>query len=345
MKEGASCNTNEGGVASGRLLGVVGDLFIDLTALGVAGMPEWGHDTACTKIQVSVGGSALNTAMAASAVLFPAITTGEEATKPSSQVALFGAVGRDHFGQTILDVTKQREAASLDATGVAVLEGVPTAACICLSGREDRAFVSTYGATAALSTTDLDLTLLRSCTHLHLCGYFMLHGLHKDLLPLLRELKERGVSLSLDPGFDPSNQWENGIQDILPLVDLFFPNEIEAMSISGRSSVQDALEELTKGHDALVVITTGRHGAIAKRGKQVWSHPAFDLPVKDTTGAGDCFTGVFLAQYLEEQNVERALSLASAAGAMSVGREGVFPHPKIADLHDFFASHTCPKRD
>jgi len=61
-------------------------------------------------------------------------------------------------------------------------------------------------------------------------------------------------------------------------VDLFFPNEIEAMSISGRSSVQDALEELTKGHDALVVITTGRHGAIAKRGKQVWSHPAFDLP-------------------------------------------------------------------
>jgi len=55
--------------------------------------------------------------MAASAVLFPAITTGEEATKPSSQVALFGAVGRDHFGQTILDVTKQREAASLDATG------------------------------------------------------------------------------------------------------------------------------------------------------------------------------------------------------------------------------------
>ncbi len=49
--------------------------------------------------------------------------------------------------------------------GVVVLESAPTAVCMCLSGKEDRAFVSTYGATAAVTFADLNLSLLRSCTH------------------------------------------------------------------------------------------------------------------------------------------------------------------------------------
>jgi hypothetical protein len=40
---------------------------------------------------------------------------------------------------------------------------------MCLSGKEDRAFVSTYGATAAVTLADLDLSRLRSCTHVVLC--------------------------------------------------------------------------------------------------------------------------------------------------------------------------------
>jgi hypothetical protein len=61
-------------------------------------------------------------------------------------------------------------------------------------------------------------------------------------------------------------------------MDLFFPNETEAMAISGKGSVHEALEELTRDTDALVVITTGPQGAIAKRGRQVWTHAAFDVP-------------------------------------------------------------------
>jgi sugar/nucleoside kinase (ribokinase family) len=179
-------------------------------------------------------------------------------------------------------------------------------------------------------------------------------------------------------------------------MDLFFPNETEAMAISGRGSVHEALEELTRDNDALVVITTGPQGAIAKRGRQVWTHAAFDVPstpprlhiahpashiltlihahahthtctVKDTTGAGDCFTGSFLAQYLQDRDVDKSLALASAAGALvrtlahspflsvgdqhlmalfppppnaqAVGREGVPPHPKRAELVSFAGSH------
>mgnify|MGYP001134533946 CR=1 FL=1 len=134
----------------------------------------------------------------------------------------------------------------------------------------------------------------------------MLRGLQTGFLDLLRELRGRGITLSLDTGFDPANQWKDGIRDVIRLVrrahglvwahkklvlsharvvscacmqmDLFFPNETEAMAISGKGSVDEALEELTRDTDALVVITTGPQGAIAKRGRQVWTHAAFDVP-------------------------------------------------------------------
>jgi sugar/nucleoside kinase (ribokinase family) len=104
-------------------------------------------------------------------------------------VVLFGAVGRDHFGHTLVSIANQQSAVDTtglslslslyiyinglqkeysvltSVAGVVVLESAPTAVCMCLSGKEDRAFVSTYGATAAVTVADLDLPLLRSCTH------------------------------------------------------------------------------------------------------------------------------------------------------------------------------------
>jgi hypothetical protein len=52
----------------------------------------------------------------------------------------------------------------------------------------------------------------------HFCGYFMLRGLQGGFLDLLRELRDRGITLSLDTGFDPANQWRDGIHDVIRLV-------------------------------------------------------------------------------------------------------------------------------
>lgn len=60
-------------------------------------------------------------------------------------------------------------------------------------------------------------------------------------------------------------------------MDLFFPNETEAMAITGKSSVEEALEDLTEGPSTLVVITRGSQGAIAKRGHDQWNHAAFQV--------------------------------------------------------------------
>jgi hypothetical protein len=46
----------------------------------------------------------------------------------------------------------------------------------------------------------------------------MLRGLQTGFLDLLRQLRDRGITLSLDTGFDPANQWKDGIRDVIRLV-------------------------------------------------------------------------------------------------------------------------------
>jgi ribokinase len=63
--------------------------------------------------------------------------------------------------------------------------------------------------------------------------------------------------------------------------------------------------------------------------------------VVDTTGAGDCFFGYFLAELAVGVAVPQALRLASAAGALHVTRQGAGAViPDRADVEAFLATAT-----
>ncbi len=67
-----------------------------------------------------------------------------------------------------------------------------------------------------------------------------------------------------------------------------------------------------------VVLKLGAHGcAVYTPGREILS-PAFEVPVRDTTGAGDCFVGGFLAAHSHGESLEGAARFANAVGACSV---------------------------
>jgi sugar/nucleoside kinase (ribokinase family) len=71
-----------------------------------------------------------------------------------------------------------------------------------------------------------------------------------------------------------------------------------------------------------VVVKLGAQGcAVFLEGKEL-RFPAFEVDVVDTTGAGDCFAGGYLAAIQRGRPVEEAARLANAAGALSVRRVG-----------------------
>ncbi len=195
-----------------------------------------------------------------------------------------------------------------------------------LSGHADRAFVSTYGATAAFGPEHLALDLLEQARHVHVCGLWQGRALHASLPALFDALRARGVTLSLDTGYDPSDRWGDPLPALLSRVDLFFPNEVEALRISGASTLEAALSALA-GQVPLVVLKQGAQGAIARRGGEYAARPAFQVEVVDTTGAGDAFAAAFLHGWLQRLSLADTLTLANAAGALAVTRIGASEHP------------------
>ena len=54
--------------------------------------------------------------------------------------------------------------------------------------------------------------------------------------PFLEILRAEGITVSVDPNWDPSGAWYGGLQSLLEQVDVFFPNAAEARAFTGWSA-------------------------------------------------------------------------------------------------------------
>jgi sugar/nucleoside kinase (ribokinase family) len=281
----------------------LGDAVVDLVAGGLETLPAWGQDREVSHITPHRGGAGLNVAVNLSAL-------GNDAT-------LVGGVGDDTWGAFLREGLTER---GMDGQGMVTLSA-PTAVTMVLTGSQDRAFVSVYGATASFRATDLPSPLLQSATHIHLSGYWQSRALQPSLPALCAEWKAQGKTISLDVGYDATGQWESGIHDLLPLVDLFFPNEEEACGITRQADWRDALAELAKVIP-WVAIKRGAAGATLRWGIMEINQSAYPAKVVDTTGAGDAFNSGFLHGWLQGWSPQKVLQYGCAMGALCVGREG-----------------------
>lgn len=102
------------------------------------------------------------------------------------------------------------------------------------------------------------------------------------------------------------------------------PNRREAAQLLGRALETDAdllraCRELARNHEA-VVLSDGAGGAWFGRGDEFWRARAPDVPVVDTTAAGDMMLGAFCASYFPDRVLRpETMARAVAAGAAAVG--------------------------
>jgi ribokinase len=114
---------------------------------------------------------------------------------------------------------------------------------------------------------------------------------------------------------------------LLKDTDLIIVNEIEAGEYTATTvaKVEDALEaarQLRRMGPSMVVVTLGEQGVVYVGPEGELRQPAFPVPVIDTTAAGDSFAGGLIAAYLGDHDIQAALQIASAAGAITVTRLG-----------------------
>lgn len=276
----------------------VGEVNVDLIMAGLERLPDWGTEVLAGGMDLRLGGSTANFACACAAL--------------GLKVELVAWVGRDAFGDFLLG---ELDRCGVGRRWVRQADDRSTGLTVSLSSKSDRAFVTALGTIDYLRAEHVPQEALAAARHVHVGSFFLQTALQPGLLNLLQQARARGASVSLDTGYDPAERWDGHLRSVLPHVDLFFPNDVEACAVTGTTSPQAAAEALA-ALGPTAVVKLGAEGSCAHDGSALYHAPAYPVPVADTTACGDAFNAGFLWAWLRGKSVPEALSYGNAAGAL-----------------------------
>ncbi|ODU66484.1 MAG: carbohydrate kinase [Rhodanobacter sp. SCN 65-17] len=279
---------------------VAGEINADLIFAGCEGVPAFGREILATDFRQGPGSSSMICAMGLARL--------------GESVSFAGIAGQDSWGDYCVDALAS---CGIDTAAVRRDASLRTGVTVALSAAHDRALVTFPGAIAALHADAIDDALLAQHGHLHVASYYLQDALRPGLPDLFARARALGLTVSLDPGFDPSRRWDVGVSDLLPLVDLFLPNAMEACAITGADTPLRALTALSNGHTR-IVIKCGSDGCLSHDGDgQPVTVPAFPVEALDSTGAGDSFDAGFLHAWRRGLALPECLRWGSVCGALS----------------------------
>ena len=88
------------------------------------------------------------------------------------------------------------------------------------------------------------------------------------------------------------------------------------------------IQRVAESSGKLMVVTLGKHGAVAFKGEEMFESPAIVVPqddITDTTGAGDAFLGAFLVTYMQTNgDIQASLSSGNHFGAQKIQIRGAY---------------------
>ncbi len=238
------------------------------------------------------------------------------------------ALGADSFAQPL----EASLSGALVQMHVVRPEGHPTGtAFICVSDDAENAITVAPGANNCLRPEHLpDLT---GFTHL----LMQLETPIATVTAYSKAARAQGVKVVLNAA--PAQTLS---EELLSNVDVLIVNEGELAEIAHYAgSVSECLEKIAV---PCVVVTLGSQGCCARVnaavGETLINQAAFPIKPVDTTGAGDTFCGVFVAALSRGNDIEVALRMASAAGAMACLTPGAQSSiPSHQALHAFLELH------
>ncbi|MFL7871814.1 MAG: carbohydrate kinase family protein [Anaerolineales bacterium] len=233
------------------------------------------------------------------------------------KVAFIGVAGNDVFGHFMLEALKAR---GVDISNVIVDPTQTTGFTVILNRVTDRAMLTHLGAINALTADQVPDDLMGQARHLHIASYFLQTRLQPDIPELFGRARVLGLTTSLDTNWDPSEQW-SGVHDLLPLVDVFLPNENEACALTKMDSVIDSIRKLGT-NSKIVAVKMGAEGGIAVEGATLVQAPVIPVELVDTVGAGDTFDAGFIYGFLAGWPLEKSLKLGVACGSLSTEKPG-----------------------
>ncbi|MBE6643847.1 MAG: hypothetical protein E7612_00550 [Ruminococcaceae bacterium] len=229
-------------------------------------------------------------------------------------------ISAEAVGSFADDAAGERIRAELEDFGVstkecAVSRGAKSFVSYIILSEKDGSRTCLYNrGTVADDAENVNLSSIDTASILHLDGNYM-----KCAVKAARYAKEKGVTVSLDAG-----GLYDGIEELLPLVDILIPSAEFAMGITKTDSPIKAIAELWKRYSPkILAVTSGADGGYYIKDGEIIKYESFKIIPKDTNGAGDTFHGAFLAAYLDGLEIGECCRFASATSAYKCLHSGV----------------------
>lgn len=272
-------------------------------------------------------------------------------TKLGGRSEMITQLGTDGFGDKIIEVfqnagigssfVKRTDKANTSLAFVALQE----------DGNREFSFYRNPGADMLFEAEDVKAEWFEDAYALHFCsvslGDFPMKEAHCRAIQYA--LEKDGI-VSFDPNLRPA-LWKDSaemietVKEFIPLADIIKISDEELECITGKTTVEEALEQLFTGRVKLVIYTEGSKGAKAFTKKTSARAEGVKVKAVDTTGAGDGFIGAFLwclyrdgvtVAGLEDfsgETLEGYLKFANAFCGISVQKKGAIPsYPTLTEL-------------
>lgn len=303
---------------------IAGEINLDLILYGLPAELPLEQELLARGLEVTLGSSSAITAHNLAAL--------------GSKVGFITRVGRDQLGEIAVD---RLRAMRVDLDRITHSELSQTGLTVLLTHGGPRHILTYPGCMAEMSLAHLDIDYLKSARHFHLSSYFLHRALLPQMASLFKELKQAGLTISLDTNDDPADQWEDGITQVLPYVDVLMPNEREACKLARAEDFKEAVQSLLEDIP-LLVVKRGAKGATAFTTKEEVSVKAIPVEVVDPVGAGDSFNAGFLHKWTESKPLVECLAYGNLAAACSTTQPGGTEAFRNAPYwRAFFAAHAA----
>lgn len=281
---------------------IVGDINPDILMVDYSRLPNPGEEILVKAAHMALGGGG---SICASGL-----------AKLGLDVAIYGFLGNDTFGKIMLENLNNL---GINTKFVNIRNDVGTGVSISLTNSQDRAFITYEGTNSLLDVEKIPEEVLQSANHVHVLCYSPQK--HDKYVRFFKYLKSLGKTISFDLGYDDTGIWSQRILEIVEIVDIFLPNEKEAINYTRKETAEEALKTFAKVGNTIVV-KKGEKGSIAYHDGEYATAESFQVKCVDTTGAGDSFDAGFIYGWLNKFDLEKCLLIGNAVGSKSVQQYG-----------------------
>ena len=246
-------------------------------------------------------------------------------SKLGVKAEVIGALAGDNAGTYLIDDFKRYNVITDNVTRISGTSSF-TSYIVLSESAQTRTCVFDRG-TVPDSPENVRFCAIDDATVLHLDGNYL-----ESAIASANYAKSKGVKVSLDAG-----GLYQGIERLLPLVDILIPSAEFAKGITGKDTIPEAMAVLwDKYQPEILVVTDGSNGGYYLKDGQVLRYDSVKVKAVDTNGAGDTFHGAFVVAYCSGKTVEECCTFASSVAGYKCTHKGARTYPltmdKIADF-------------